>query len=132
MKMQVLCDASCTDISRSTAADWLLKVRHAGRQCNAALQQGHPPQADGLLVGPAAALLCRLAMQARRRAKTCCYQLPCCQALLPAVNWSHCLPIHPACMQSAYWATWKTSWVRVDERTIHINDTGARHGCFCT
>lgn len=24
--MQVICDASCTDISRSTAADWLLKV----------------------------------------------------------------------------------------------------------
>ncbi|PRW58290.1 Mitogen-activated kinase kinase kinase 13-A [Chlorella sorokiniana] len=50
MEQLVICDASCTDISRSTAADWLLK--------------------------------------------------------------------------SAYWATWKTSWVRVDERTIHINDTG--------
>lgn len=35
-------------------------------------------------------------------------------------------------MQSAYWATWKTSWARVDERTIHINDTGegARHQLY--
>ena len=35
--MQVICDASCTDISRSTAADWLLKVRGCWLCCTGAV-----------------------------------------------------------------------------------------------
>lgn len=125
---QVLGDASCTNIGRSVATDWLLKVRACGSRgrgrrqrlaccVTVALQRMPPPPVVGMVLveAPLPPRHCR---RHRRRRPMCLLTL---RALLG-------LPL--LCRaQTAYWATWHTSWTQADDRTILVNDTGRCAGC---
>jgi hypothetical protein len=121
----LLGDASCTHIDQSAAADWLLKVG-ARRAGSGAAAWQHAAWQGGAAAGcpapnPRPGCPARRTALGQREAALC--SSPSADAPPPPPT-QNIRALH----QSACWATWRTSWQKVDERSVLIADTGEISG----